>query len=168
MGQLGIGKGWSFGGMTIPEGQVADFTVSLYNQSGSSITLINASVIAGPGVIAPNLVHLGVLTGNDIVGAGTGWPPKGSLSPIVSLRNHVARDGLTNIAVSLAGSRKNVAYGIIGLRIQFTIDGVNHIARVVGSGGVFCVADLHNSRAMTKCNKLEQDASQMAANRIKS
>ena len=167
-GQLPIGEGWALGGITVSRGRVADFTVALNNRTGSNIRLTAASVIAGPDVLTPHLVHLGVFAGNDIVGDGKGWPLRGSYSPIVSFHNYVADIGQTNIAVALSGSKKLTAYGIIGLTVSYVMNGKTFTSRIIGSGGDFCVGNTQMTSVLKECGRKEMAASRLASKLVTS
>lgn len=167
-GQLQIGKGWSIGGMTIRKSQVADFSVALYNRTGSPITLESASVIVSPGSLKPKIMHLGVFTGSGIVGATEGWPPSGAHSAIVAFRGYSADNGLTTILVALSGIRVNLVYGMVGLEVQYNISGKKYSSRIVGSGGEFCIESAINSTTLATCGNKQQSAVKQAMKLVKS
>lgn len=121
-------------GLPVESGQTVSFDTYLVNDSGHPLLVRAARVATVPGQRKPQLTHVALVHGHNVVGVQN-WPPVGvALSPLVG--NYLP-PGRSDIAVGVTGQTPGM-YVAAGVTLTLS-DGHDTYRATAWGGGLACV-----------------------------
>lgn len=123
-------------GVTIRPGQIADFDVYIVNKTDHPVEVVAASLAAAPGYRRPQLTHLGLEHGKNVIGSQRNWPPANlTVTPIIGA---TLPTGRSTLAVGVTARELGAFRVTAGVRLTYRDAGKTGHANAWG-GSVVCV-----------------------------
>jgi hypothetical protein len=136
-------------GLDVKPGQSAAFDAWIVNDSDHPVRVVGAKATPVPGQRRPQLTHLALAQGRNVVGVQH-WPPSNlRTTPLIG---HTLPPGRSHLAVAIAG-RQPGEYLTAGTTLTISERGKRAQATAWGGGVVCVVTDMGSKRQLNRCDR---------------